>query len=169
MEKTYNKAFEYLRDRNNSESVAKGLAILEEIYQQDTNNIKACFEYAGGWDCVGQEKKAASYYEQVRTMGIENLPVEDQPCFYVQYGSTLRNLKQYNQAQSIFVEGIEKFPDFLAIQLFQALNFCSMGIEAEKNKSYIRLELEQINHSSVQRYMRSLKNYLKLLEQGVSS
>lgn len=161
MEKFYNKAFEYLRDKTNAESVDKGLAILEEIYQQDPNNIKACFEYAGGWDSIGQEEKAAVYYEKVKTMGIENLPLEDQPCFYVQYGSTLRNLRQFDQAQMVFEEGLKVFPNFLALQLFLSLNFCSMGIEIEKNKIYLEEQLKQINHPSVERYMRSLKNYLK--------
>ncbi|HMQ09700.1 MAG TPA: tetratricopeptide repeat protein [Oligoflexia bacterium] len=166
MEEVYNKAFEYLQDKDNLESVDKGLAILEEIYQQDPNNIKACFEYAGGWDSIGQEEKAVIYYEKVKVMGIKQLPKNDQPCFYVQYGSTLRNLKQFDQAKVVFEEGVKAFPDFLAIQLFQALNFCSMGIEIEKNKIYLEEQIKQINHPSVERYSRSLKNYLNQLMQN---
>ncbi|MCI5071529.1 tetratricopeptide repeat protein [bacterium] len=164
MDNFYKIAFQHLRKVDDPASLDRGMKMLEGIYEQDPNNTKACFEYAGGWDSIGQEDKAAVYYQKVKMMGVETLPMEDQPCFYVQYGSTLRNLKKFDQANEVFNEGIKVFPDFLAIKLFRALNLYSMGIEQEKNKNYIKKQLTQARHHSVLRYLRSLKKYLELID-----
>ena len=159
MNDVFRKAFELIKNEADSHSVEKGLAMLQSEVDKNPENAKVWFEYAGAYDYLGREDKAVSLYRKILEIGIDALPPEDRPGFYVQYGSTLRNLGKLDEAQDIFQKGIETYPHFSALKLFKALNDYSKGINLEACKAFLESMLKNPPDESVRRYMRSLKWY----------
>ena len=71
------------------------------------------FVLAGTFDFQDREAEAVSPYQRAWELGLSG---DDVPRFYVQYGSTLRNVGQLDESVRVLQEGRERFPEDAAIQ-----------------------------------------------------
>ena len=123
-------------------------------------NAKEWFDYAGRLDSEGMEIEASVAYEQVLSYGLEKLSEEDKPRFYLQYGSTLRNLEEFGKAHNVLDEGCRLYPDHAALKLFRAYNSCSTGHYKEAATEMMKLVAETGAHRSQVEYHKSSNKYI---------
>ncbi len=123
-------------------------------------NAKEWFDYAGRLDSEGMEIEARVAYEQALSCGLENLSEEDKPRFYLQYGSTLRNLEEFGKAHNVLNEGCRLYSDHAALKLFRAFNLCSTGNYKEAATQMMKLIAETGPHPSLAEYRKSINYYI---------
>lgn len=119
------------------------------------------FAYAGRLDRNGREQEARRAYEITGALGLAQLPEADRPRFYLQYGSTLRNLKEFSLADGVLAEGCRHYPDHAALKLFKAFNDCSMGRHEEAAKILMRLVAALGQDPSLTEYRQSIHSYVE--------
>ena len=158
-ESIYKEAGELLR-RGDEPSVDRALALLKDLCAKRSDDAKAWFEYAGAFDFLGREAEALPHYERALALGLEALPIEDRPRLFIQYGSTLRNLKKYHRSREILREGIAKFPDVAALKAFLGLVEYSDGNHAEAARLFLSAGLPSAGDRSMSDYSRALRYYL---------
>lgn len=137
---------------------------------QDENNYFAnplgtdageWFAYAGRLDRNGREAEARRAYETTWALGLDKLPEADRPRLFLQYGSTLRNLKEFAIADRALEEGCRRYPDHAALKLFKAFNDCSMGRHEDAAKTLMQLVADVGQHPSLTEYRQSINFYVK--------
>ncbi|MEZ4705290.1 MAG: tetratricopeptide repeat protein [Bdellovibrionota bacterium] len=162
IDKQLSQAWEWIRQNQDAELAQKGLKMLEALAHQYPERIQTHFEYAGALDYLGHEQLAAQSYEKVLEMGVEDLPLKQRPEFYVQYGSTLRNLRLYAKAHLILDQGMQKYPEYMALKAFKALLRISEGDQPHTHLRWLKILVEESRDSSILRFERSLRNYIKI-------
>ena len=123
-------------------------------------DVMEWFEYAGKLDSHGLENDARRAYETVWALGLGKLPTEDRPRFFLQYGSTLRNLKELKAAETVLAEGCRLYPDHAALKLFKAFAECSAGNHEQAAKTLMRLVSDVGVHPSLKEYKKSIDYYI---------
>ena len=117
---------------------------------------RAQFAYAGAFDSAGLEAEALAPYR--RAMELE-LAGEDVPRWYVQFGSTLRNVGEVEEAVRLLSEGRERFPGDAAIRVFLALALHSAGRSGEAVFGLIDLLLSDPKGPDLRGYERATRWY----------
>ncbi len=146
----------------NEETRESGLACFRHA-EGSTQTAKAWFLYAGALDYLGREFEAHGAYERVAEIGIDELTEADIAGYFVQAGSTLRNVGRPHDARDLLAQGRDRFPDNRAIDAFHALASWSCGDSRESVRTLLRALLAT-NDRSVARYARALGAYADELE-----
>jgi tetratricopeptide (TPR) repeat protein len=141
------------REGKDDEAIAHFKALLDEYPDQP----RAHFEYAGAFDSAGREAEAVPHYRRAMEMG---LPEEILAQAYVQFGSTLRNIREYDEAARLLREGAARFPDHAAIRLFLALVLHSAGEDRAAVIDLLELAIQHIQTPDMQRYQRAIRYYV---------
>jgi cyanophycin synthetase len=94
------------------------IAFFADLAERYPDDARVIFAYAGAFDSAGQEANAVAPYRRARALG---LPDDELRRWYVQFGSTLRNVEAYEEAIAVLTEGHARFPDDVAIACFLAL------------------------------------------------
>jgi tetratricopeptide (TPR) repeat protein len=141
-------------------SIEQGLSMLRREVKSRPSDARALFEYAGAFDFLGRESEAAPLYQRVLADGCERLPIEDQPRLFAQLGSTLRNLKRFDESREVLQQGIERFPEFQALRAFLSLTEFSAG-QPEKSVQLLFGLVLQSPDSSIRNYSRALGWYVE--------
>ena len=162
-ERVYARADELLRLAD-PESETKALALLHEQVTVRPRDAKAWFELAGAYDFLGREADALPHYNHVVSLGIDELPEEDRPRLYVQLGSTLRNLKHFDNSRKILLKGVIQFPEVAAIRAFLALTEYSSGNFQGSSKLLFEALMSQSEDKSISDYRRALAHYIASID-----
>ena len=120
------------------------------------------FKIASDYDGAGKEQDAETEYRKVLTIGPHLLPKSNQPQFYLQFGSTLRNTGKFRKSEAILKQGIRKFPRFRALKLFLALTQYSGKNQKAAMQALLTDALDNPDFS-IRIYSRALKYYSKSL------
>ena len=152
-------AAESLLRRGENSSTEEALEMLRALTEREPQNAKAWFERAGAYDFWGREAEALPHYLRAQEIGFDQLPTEDQPRLFVQLGSTLRNLKKYEQSAHVLKDGIEKFPNCAALKAFSGLTAYSNGGYRKAAKLFLEASLPREGDSSMRDYARALGFY----------
>ena len=96
-------------------------------------------------------------------MKCEAQPPADIPRYYVQAGSTLRNVGRPRDALTLLREGQRQFPDDRAIAAFSALASWSAG-DPRAAVQALLLGLVATGDATVARYARAITAYAKELD-----
>ena len=152
-------AFELLKTEDPAQ-VEGGLRFFQQRTIDVTDDAGAGFAYGGALDFSDRAEEAIIAYGRVFDLGVERLPLDDQPKLYVQAGSTLRNLGRLAEARTLLEEGIRRFPHFRALPAFLAL----VEVSAGNQHTAIRLLFDALladgsDDSSIQQYRRALAWY----------
>ena len=83
--------------------------------QEFPNDASINYQCAWSFDLLGEESKAVPFYENAIKLGLSSKELEG-ALFGL--GSTYRTLGEYEKSKSIFLKGIESFPNNRAIQTF---------------------------------------------------
>lgn len=103
----YTTALDLLQRPDDPASADRALAILQAETVSRPADANAWFELADALDFLGREAEALPHYEKALALGTENLPPDDRPRLFIQLGSTLRNLKRYEEAKEVLEEGVK--------------------------------------------------------------
>lgn len=141
------------------DSVESAFSHLQRQTSESPNDPKSWFELAGAYDFLGREAEALPHYQKVLDLGINGLPVDDRPRIFVQMGSTLRNLKKYDQARKLFLDGIAMFPENAALKIFLGLVEYSDGAYRKAAKLFLQGNLMTPGDHSASDYQRALRSY----------
>jgi tetratricopeptide (TPR) repeat protein len=142
------------------EDEAAAIAYFAELAGRFPENASVLFAYAGAFDYAGREADAVAPYRLARELGLTE---DELKRWYVQFGSTLRNVGEYAESVAVLTEGRVRFPDDVAIACFLALAHYSAGESALA----LRIALEAILAESaagrvdLRRYNRALDWYAK--------
>jgi predicted Zn-dependent protease len=85
-------------------------------------------------------------------------------CFGL--GSTYRALGRDADSAHIFRSATERFPDDLALRVFQALTSYNLGRNREAVADLVRVLLQSTSDPSILRYRRSLAAYAEDLDRS---
>jgi tetratricopeptide (TPR) repeat protein len=140
----------------------EAFALLRARTESEPGNAKAWFELAGAFDFLGREAEALPQYEQAAALGEATLPPGDRPRLYLQWGSTLRNLKKFEASAAVLDEGLQKFPHHAALLAFRALTAYSSG--SFRKSAQLFLEAALAPGESLRDYARALGFYRDSLE-----
>lgn len=161
----YERAFELLKQEG-LQPKAAGLSLLRAETEKRPDDAKAWFEYAGAFDFLGREGEALPLYLKVRELGLERLPPGDCPRWYVQTGSTMRNLHMFSEAVELLSEGARLFPSYGAIKVFLALAHHSSGNAAEAYRIMLKQSERQEEDASLVEYGRAIRHYVDELKRS---
>ena len=138
---------------------AEALAILEDLLVQHPRDARAHFEYAGALDFLGREQEAIAPYRKAQALGLDG---DDLPRFYVQLGSTLRNVGDTAAAIELLDEGRDRFPHYLPIRAFRALALASAG-RSEEGVADLLDALVELASGGLDGYERAIRSYASAL------
>jgi tetratricopeptide (TPR) repeat protein len=111
----------------NAGRIGAGLAALKRWTESSPGDASASLEDAGAFDFLGREKEAAPLYAKVGSLGWQKLPEIERPHFFLQYGSTLRNLGRLDEALALLREGVMRFPAESSLRALLGLAEYSRG------------------------------------------
>jgi tetratricopeptide (TPR) repeat protein len=141
----------------------EALAIVRALVERCPNDPRTHFEFAGALDYQGREAEAVAPYRRAQTLGLSG---RDLPRLYVQLGSTLRNVGDFDAAVEFLQEGRTRFPDHAAIRAFHALALLSAGRCRESVVSLLDLIASHADAIELDGYERALRAYTDELRSG---
>lgn len=136
------------------------IAFFAELAERYPDDARVIFAYAGAFDSAGQESNAVGPYRRARALG---LPEEELRRWYVQFGSTLRNVEAYEESIAVLSEGHARYPDDVAIACFLALAQYSGGDPAHALRTVIEAVISEAaaGRVDIRHYGRALGWYAK--------
>lgn len=134
------------RDRSNMQPTIDALL---PLFASNPKNARLLYEVAGAYDTDGQEEVARSFYERALAAGLEGDLLRR--C-YVQYGSTLRNIGEYENSLEVFETARRTFPDSPALGAFEAISLHAAGHPDAAVATLLDLLVNFINSPDIDRY-----------------
>ena len=126
---------------------------LAERYPDDP---RVRFEYAGAHDFAGNEAEAIPIYREALRLGLEDAELRR---LYVQLGSSLRNVRQHEEAVQVLTEGCSHFPDYLPLRIFRAFALYSAGQNQEALVELLETLLAHPDPHVLDRSARAIRYY----------
>ena len=139
------------------------IAHLRRLVERFPDEPRAHFALGGAYDFEGLETEAVGPYR--RAMELE-LAGEDVARWYVQLGSTLRNLGEIDEAVRLLTEGRQRFLEDAAIRVFLALALHSAGRPGDGLAELIDLLLSDPSAPDLGGYERAIRCYADELRRG---
>ncbi|OUM42652.1 tetratricopeptide repeat protein [Arthrobacter sedimenti] len=134
------------RDRDNMQPTIDALL---PYYASHPENARVLYEVGGAYDTAGQEDIARAFYEKALAAGLEDDLLRR--C-YVQYGSTLRNLGEYEASLEVFRAARAAFPRSPAIAAFEAITLHAAG-QSDKSVAFLLdLVVNFVRTPDIERY-----------------
>lgn len=122
----------------------------------------------GAYDTDGQEEVARGFYERALSAGLEGDLLRR--C-YVQYGSTLRNLGEYDKSLEVFAAARNSFPESPALGAFEAITLHAAGQLDEAVATLLDLLVDFVHAPDIDRYKPAISGnaaYIRSLERNGS-
>ncbi len=113
--------------------------VFENHLTLEPGDVKSWYDLACCFDFLGREHDAETHYKKVLELGPEKLPADEQPGFYVGYGSTLRNNGKFPESKAVLLQGLTKFPSHNALSVFLGLSLYSSGEHKEANVVLLKM------------------------------
>ncbi|MFJ6418258.1 tetratricopeptide repeat protein [Paeniglutamicibacter sp. NPDC091659] len=139
------------RDRNNMQPTIDALV---PILDRHPTNARVLYELGGAYDTAGMEQTAGSFYEQALRAGLSGDPLRR--C-YLQYGSTLRNLGEFDRSAEVFERARQEFPDSPSLAVFQAITFHAAGLFGEAVASLLEAVADGVDSPDMERYKPAIR------------
>lgn len=143
------------RDRANKRPT---VAALEAIYRGHPTVPRVIYELAGAYDTAGEQGKARSLYEDALAAGLDGDVLWR--CL-LQYGSTLRNLGEYDLSLEVLRRGREggQFPGSPSLAVFEAMTLGAADSKDAAIATLIEVVTDMVDSPDLNRYKPGLRNY----------
>lgn len=151
-----------LKDSKSEDDRRQCIPLLKKYLEQNSQDAVAWYDLAGCHDFIGEEKEAEPCYQKTFDLGYEKLPLNEQPGFFLGFGSTLRNNGKFEESKNIFKKAIAAFPDYPALKVFLAFTLYSMGEFKESSQSLFS-SISQLEGKNFDGYERAIKWYAENL------
>jgi predicted Zn-dependent protease len=149
-----------LREAGELEQARPLLLALREEFPDDA---RIAVQTAWTHDSLGLEEEAAEHYEAAIRGDLSD---DELRGLYLGLGSTYRTLGRDADSERIFREGMERFPDFRPLRVFNAMLDYNLGRPREAVRALVETLLETTDDPSIQRYRRSLGAYAEDLDRS---
>jgi predicted Zn-dependent protease len=149
-----------LRERGELEEARQ---LLLELRREHPDDPQIAVQAAWVHDSLGFEEEAVEHY---RAAIAGELPDADLRSALLGLGSTYRALGRDAESDETFREGIERFPDFVALRVFRAMTLYNLGRSRDAVQELLRVLLETSQDPSIERYRRSLTAYAEDLDRS---
>jgi tetratricopeptide (TPR) repeat protein len=150
------------RNRNDIQPTIDALL---PLYASHPESARVLYEVGGAYDTAGEEGIARGFYEKALAAGLEGDLLRR--C-YVQYGSTLRNLGEYDKSCELFREARATFPESPALGVFEAITLHAAGQRNEAIASLLDLVVNFVRAPDIERYTPAILGnaaYIRSLEE----
>lgn len=133
----------------------------KELYLRHPKNPRLSYEFGGVFDYLGKEEEAIPLYMEALELGISG---SFRIKTLIQMGSTYRNLGKFNESKRALEMAIAESGGDPAAVIFLSLTLWSSG-ETGKSAILALRHIYQEDRGLVQRYRRSIGNYLNELDE----
>ncbi len=128
----------------------------QRLVERYPHEPRAHFALAGAFDHEGREAEAVAPYRRAMELGLAG---DEVPRWYVQLGSTLRNVDRAAEAVDLLTEGRGRFPDDAPIRIFRALALHSADRCDEALVELLDLLLTNPSAPDLRGYERAIRYY----------
>jgi predicted Zn-dependent protease len=149
-----------LRESGELEQARK---LLLELRAEFPADARVAVQTAWVHDSMGLEDEAVAHYEAAIAGGLDD---EELRGALLGLGSTYRTLGRDADSERTLQQGIEQFPDFLALRIFHALTAYNLGRPRDAVAELLEVLLESTSDPSILRYRRSLASYAEDLDRS---
>jgi hypothetical protein len=111
-------------------------------------------------DREGRERDAVRYYDEAYRLGV---PAGERRRFLVGYGSTLRNVRRFDDSITILAQAVADDPAYPAFAAFLALALLDAGHPREALAAMLGCALDVSRAGAFDGYERALGEYHQLL------
>lgn len=132
------------------------------LLRKDEKNPRLHAYCAWCYDSLGEERQAVPHYERAIRLGLTG---EELAESYLGLGSTYRALGRYTEAEQLFEEAIEQFPNHGALKVFQAMTHYNVGRHEEATGTLLELLASPKPDESIARYRRAIAFYARNLNE----
>ncbi|KNC20169.1 hypothetical protein AC792_02290 [Arthrobacter sp. RIT-PI-e] len=139
------------RDRDHMQPTIDALL---PLYEAHPDHARVLYEVGGAYDTAGQEDLARSFYERALTAGLEGDLLRR--C-YLQYGSTLRNLGEYEASLEVFAQALGAFPGSPSLAVFEAITLHAAGRSDASVASLLEIVAGSVSTPDVERYLPAIR------------
>ncbi|RDW20501.1 tetratricopeptide repeat protein [Oceanobacillus chungangensis] len=158
MENELIKAISLRKDGKHNESNK----LLIELVKQYPENGRVNYQCAWSFDLLGEEKKAVPYYEKAINLGLSSGELEGA---FLGLGSTYRTLGEYEKSKSIFIKGIESFPNNRALQTFYSITLYNLNEHHKAMELLLTCLIETTKDDNIQSYKKAINFYKDKLDE----
>lgn len=135
---------------------AQSNEILVQLAKQNAADAVIQYQCAWSFDVLGEETKAAPYYEKSIALGLQG---DDLHGAYVGLGSTYRTIGQYTESKRVLEAGLQAFPNSYALQTFYAMTLYNIGAHHEAMTLLLKALAETSAADDVQAYKKAIVFY----------
>ena len=139
------------------------IARFRRLVERFPDEPRAHFALGGAHDAAGHEAEAVGPYRRAMELGLAG---EDVARWYVQFGSTLRNVGEFDEAVRLLTEGRTRFPEDAAIRVFLVLALHSAGRSGAGLAEVIDLLLSDPKAPDLRGYERAIRWYADEVRSG---
>ena len=132
------------------------------LLRKDEKNPRLHAYCAWCYDSLGEERQAVPHYERAIRLGLTGDELAES---YLGLGSTYRALGRYVEAEQLFAEAIERFPNHGALKVFQAMTHYNVGRHEEATGTLLELLASPKADESIAQYRRAIAFYARNLNE----
>ena len=136
--------------------------LLLELVQQYPDDANIQYQAASVHDALGYEREAIPFYERAIELG---LPEPVQAGGLLGRGITWRTLGEYDRAETVLRDGVDRFPDMRAMEVFLAMTLYNQGKVHEAMTRLLEVIVDTSEDDSIRGYERAIRYYADKLDQ----
>ncbi|MER2037663.1 MAG: tetratricopeptide repeat protein [Solibacillus sp.] len=133
-----------------------------ELAQLNPQNAYLHYQCAWSFDVLGEETKAVPYYEKAIQGDLEESDLENA---YLGLGSTFRTIGEYEKSKAVLEEGIKRFPNNHALQVFYSMTLYNLNEHQESMNILLNTIANTTSDLNIQKYNRAIQFYADKLDQ----
>ena len=137
-------------------------AILHELAAERPDDPQVQYQCAWVHDSLGREREAVPFYERAIAGGLSGRDLEGA---FVGLGSTYRSLGEYGRAVETLREGVARFPENCAMEVFLAMALYNLGEHREATESLLRTLSETSADGGISAYKEAILFYAGRLDE----
>ncbi len=124
------------------------------ILAEHPDDARVLYEVGGAYDTAGDERIACGYYERALARGLKGDLLRR--CS-LQYGSTLRNLGDYERSAEVFADARRTFPDSPSLAVFEAVTLHARGRANETVAALLDVIADHVDSPDLDRYRAAIR------------
>lgn len=144
------------------EKLTESNILLLELVKEYPNHPVINYQCAWSFDVLGEEAKAAPYYERAIELGLSGETLEGA---LLGLGSTYRTLGDYERSKRTFEKGIELFPSNQAFKVFYAMTLYNLKEHDKAMELLLTSLIDTTSDKDILSYEKAIRFYANKLDQ----
>ncbi|NLY85007.1 MAG: tetratricopeptide repeat protein [Tissierellia bacterium] len=136
--------------------------LLVHLVNKYPNDPIINFQCAWSFDALGLERNAVQYYKKAISIG---LPDEELRNAYLGLGSTYRTLGQYKESKEVLEEGLSKFLQDKAMEVFYAMTLYNLKEHSKAMEILLNIIVETSLDQGIKKYKKAIEFYSDKLDE----